>query len=81
MPIWNVSIQRARFISGGCYNQENKKKNQPLVLRALGLYAVTKTAFPKFWRFSYLCTEILQFCETQSETTLRLLESDDVIFW
>lgn len=57
-----------------------KIKNQPLVLRALGLYAVTKTAFPKFWRFSYLCTEILQFCETQSETTLHLLESDDVIF-
>jgi hypothetical protein len=30
-----------------------KIKNQPLVLRALGFYAVTKTTFPKFWRFSY----------------------------
>jgi hypothetical protein len=29
------------------------KKNQPLVLRALGFYALTKTNFPKFWRFSY----------------------------
>jgi len=34
-----------------------------------------KTTFPKFWRFSYIWTDILQFCETQSETTLHLLES------
>jgi len=55
----------------------NKKiKNQPLVLRALGFYAVTKTTFPKFWIFSYPRTDILQFCETQSETSLQLLESN-----
>jgi len=52
-----------------------KIKNQPLVLRALGFNAVTKTTFPKFWKFSYSWTDILQYCETQSETTLHLLES------
>jgi hypothetical protein len=43
--------------------------------KGVGFLRCYKTTFPKFWRFSYPWTDILQFCETHSETTLHLLES------
>jgi len=46
MPLRNVSIQRPQFISGGCYNQENKKLASRI--KGVGFLRYYKNNLPKF---------------------------------
>lgn len=67
MPIRNVSIQRARFISGGCYNQENKKSASRI--KGVGSLRCYKNSLSKileiflslYWNFTILWDTIRNY--------------------